>query len=211
MSALYEARDERRAAACYATGCAALDNHLPAVAGQAFAAALDFSPDRHATMESIINTSRHGPLGVSQLLSALDGSDAVRDDAVQNQLIYLNLLAGHDLGVMGEIIHNRRLRDPEDIYPRFLEAFALHLHGELGQAAELLVPLPRYRWHQGEAAVIASIVAAAGHIDRSAGLLSKIRNDDLFAEERTMVEPWQHRLATSAQLVSKASSAGGAQ
>ena len=205
MSGLYEARDERRPAACYAVGCAALDYHLSNVAGQAFATALDLSRDRHTTLENIINTSRHGRLNVVQLLNAFDGTDAIRDDSVQNQLLYLNLLAGHDVDTMREIIHNRRLIAPEDVYLRFLDAFALHLRGEYSQAAEMLVPLPRYRWHQGEAAVIASIVSAAGKMDRTGALLAKINSTELFAEERAMVEPWQHTLVTSGStLASKA-------
>jgi len=197
MTGLYEARDERRPSACYAVGCAALDHHLPNVASQAFANALELSKDRHTTMEAIINSSRHGSLNIAMLLSTFDGTDAVRDDSVQGQLIYLNLLAGRDVDSMREIIRNRRALAPDDVYLRFLDSFALHLGGHYTEAAELLVPLPRYRWHQGEAAVIASIVAAAGKIERTAGLLSKISATDLFAEERAMVEPWQHRLITA--------------
>lgn len=203
MNGLYEARDEKRAAACFATGCAALDHRLNSLAGQAFAAALDFADDRRATLESIINTSRHSSMNVAQLLGAFDGTDALHDETVQNQLIYLNLLAGRDLDTMREVIHNRRSQAPDETYLRFLEAFALHLRGDYSQAAQLLVPLPRYRWHQGEAAVIASIVAAAGKVDRSAGLLSRINTGELFAEERSMVEPWKQKLAAGQPLLSK--------
>ena len=207
MTGLYEGRDERRPSACYAVGCAALEHRLPNVACQAFATALDLSKDRHTILESIINTSRHGGLNVAQLLNSFDGTDAIRDDSVQNQLVYLNLLAGHDVDTMREVIRNRRALAPDDVYLRFLDAFALHLRGAYNEAAELLVPLPRYRWHQGEAAVIASIVSAAGKIERSAPLLAKISASDLFAEERAMVEPWQHHLVTSGStLVSKAES-----
>ena len=207
MNGLYEARDEKRAAACFATGCAALDHRLNNLAGQAFAAALDLADDRRATLESIINSSRHGAMNVAQLLGAFDGTDALHDETVQNQLIYLNLLAGRDLDTMREVIHNRRSQAPDETYLRFLEAFALHLRGDYSQAAQLLVPLPRYRWHQGEAAVIASIVAAAGKMDRSAGLLSRINTGELFTEERSMVEPWKQKLASSSPLLSKVETA----
>jgi hypothetical protein len=120
------------------------------------------------------------------------------DESVQNQLIYLHLLAGRDLSHMTEVIRQRRFREPEDVYLRFLDSFATHLRGDYAQAARLLVPLPRYRWHQGEAAVIAGIVVAAGNFDRSSGLISKISLDEIFAEERNMAEPWQQRLPAGA-------------
>lgn len=205
LDAFNESREVKGAAACYATGCAALDHRLPDLAGSAFAAALELSKDRRTTMEAIINSSRHGSLTVAQLLRAFESTNVFSDETVQNQLIYLHLLANRNVDHMTEVVRQRRQRNPDDVYLRFLESFAMHLHGDYAQAARLLVPLPRYRWHQGEAAVIAGIVVASGNFDRSAGLLSKISIDDLFAEERQMAEPWQQRaLAGPASLLSKA-------
>ena len=178
--AFNESREEKRSAACYATGCAALDHRLPILASQAFATALDLSKDRHGLMESITNRSRQSPLTITQLLRSLEGSATNQDESVQNQVIYLHLLADRDLDSMIEIIRNRRQLNPGDVYLRFLDALATCKHGEFTQAARMLVPLPRYRWHQGEAAVIASIVAAAGNYDRSASLLGQIDTTKLF-------------------------------
>jgi hypothetical protein len=197
-----ESRDEKRAPACFATGCAALDYHLPILASQAFATALDLAKDRRGLMESIINKSRQSPLTISQLLRSLEGSPTNQDQTVQNQLIYLHLLANRDLDSMIEVIHNRRTLDPGDVYLRFLDAFAAHRHGDFAQASRMLVPLPRYRWHQGEAAVIASIVAAAGSYDRSATLLGQIDTTKLFPEEQALITPWQQRIANGGNLVS---------
>ena len=201
-TALYEARDEKRAAACYTTGCAALDHRLPGLASQAFAAALDLAGDRGGLLESVINKTRQSPLSIAQLLGALDGTAVTSDETVQNKVIYLHLLADRDVDLMSELIRNRRAQAPEDVYLRFLEAFALHKHGDFVQAARLLVPLPRYRWHQGEAAVIASIVAASGNFDRSAALLGKIDTAKLFPEELALVNPWRMQIASRSQLVS---------
>lgn len=205
LDAFNESREEKNAAACFATGCAALDHRLTDLAGNAFAVALDCAKDRRPTMEAIINSSRHGGLSVAQLLHSLESTSAFSDESVQNRLIYLHLLAHHDVDRMSRLIQQRRLREPEDVYLRFLESFARHLNGDYAQAAKMLVPLPRYRWHQGEAAVIAGIVVAAGGFDRSAGLISKISLDDIFPEERSMAEPWQQRLRTgTVSLLSKA-------
>ncbi|MDB6119779.1 MAG: hypothetical protein JWO08_3560 [Verrucomicrobiaceae bacterium] len=201
-SALNESRDEQRASACYATGCAALDHRLSSLASQAFATALELARDRSGLMESIINKSRHSSLGIAQLLRSLDGTSTTSDPAVQNKLIYLNLLASHDIEATTEVIRNRRAQAPDDVYLRFLDAFAANKRGEFVQAASMLIPLPRYRWHQGEAAVIASIVAATGSYDRSASLIKQIDTASLFPEEQALTVPLQQDIASVSKLVS---------
>jgi hypothetical protein len=97
------------------------------------------------------------------------------------------------------IVRNRRQLEPQNVYLRFLEALALHKTGaNAGEAASLLVPLPRHRWHQGEAAVIASILASSGQIDRSAPLAAQIDATQLFAEENALFSPWQARFNMNA-------------
>lgn len=194
LDALAGAREERRAVDCFATGCVALDHSLENLASTAFAMALDLSSDRRSTMDSIMRKARGNPMPVATFLRALEGSAALRDDNVQSQLIYLSLLAGRQVDAMWDVIQVRRKQTPNDTYLRFLDAFALHQQGKFAQAAQQLVPLPKYRWHQGEAAVIASIVAAAGNFDRSTALLGQIDISLLFAEERLLVEPWHERL-----------------
>ncbi|MBL9142337.1 MAG: hypothetical protein JNM99_01535 [Verrucomicrobiaceae bacterium] len=204
LDALAGAREERRAVDCFATGCVALDHSLENLASTAFAMALDFSSDRRTTMDSIMRKARGNPMPVATFLRALEGSAALRDESVQSQLIYLSLLAGRQIDAMRDVIQARRQQTPSDTYLRFLDAFALHQQGKFTQAAQQLVPLPKYRWHQGEAAVIASIVAAAGNFDRSSALLGQIDDSLLFAEERLLVEPWHQRLNDGANILSTA-------
>ena len=207
--ALAEGRSVKYAAACYAIGCAALDHSLPKLASNAFAAALDFSTDRQHLMEDVTNTAQKIALPIATLLRALEGTESIGDDHVQNQLLYLNLLAGNDVETMSQVIHNRRAQAPDDVYLQFLEAFALHQRGLFSQAAKLLVPLPRYRWHQGEAAVIACIISVAGGMERSAALLSQVQAEALFPEERTLAEPWLNRLTSQGPVVTSTNGAGG--
>ena len=196
LDSLSSARDERRSPDCFVTGCAAMDHSLHNLASNAFAAALELSTDRKTVMNSILRVTRGRPMPVATLLRALEGSNALHDDSIQSQLIYLSLLAGHQVDMMADVIHARRIESPNDVYLRFLEAFALHQQSKFTQAAQILVPLPKYRWHQGEAAVIASIIAAAGNFDRSSALLGQIDSSLLFEEEKHLVEPWHQKLAT---------------
>jgi hypothetical protein len=193
---------ENRALDCYATGCAALDHALPTLAATAFATALDISKDRAKTMQAIVRSSRQGRLPLATFMRSLVGSPAMQDEAIQESLIYLSLLAGQKVDNMLAIVRNRRQFTPENIYLRFLEALALHQLGSHSDAASLLIPLPQYRWHQGEAAVLASIIAAAGKIDRSSALIQQIDPAQLFPEERTLFDPWHSRLNLGPGLVS---------
>lgn len=194
-------REENRALDCYATGVAALDHQLPILAANAFATALDLSKDRSKTMRAILRSSRPGRLPLSTFLRSLIGSPAMQDEAIQEQLIYLSLLANQKVDAMLAIVRNRRQVEPQNVYLRFLEALALHQTGSSGEAAGLLIPLPQHRWHQGEAAVIASIIASSGQIDRTKTLIQQIDPSQLFAEERALLAPWQTRLHTGDGLI----------
>jgi hypothetical protein len=200
--ALAASQRENRALDCYATGCAALDHALPNLAATAFATALDISKDRAKTMQSILRSSRQGRLPLDTFMRSLIGSPAMQDESIQESLIYLSLLTGQKVDNLLAIVRNRRQITPDNVYLRFLEAFALHQLGSHSDAASLLIPLPQHRWHQGEAAVLASIIAAAGKIDRSSALIQQIDPSQLLPEERTLFEPWRSRLNLGPGLVS---------
>ncbi|MDB6004657.1 MAG: hypothetical protein JWR15_1644, partial [Prosthecobacter sp.] len=116
-------------------------------------------------------------------------------------LIYLSLLTGEKVDSMRAVIRSRRQATPENVYLRFLEAFALHQQGSHFEAAGLLIPLPQHRWHQGEAAVVASIIASAGKIDRSSALIQQIDPAQLLPEEHTLFDPWSNRVALGTGLI----------
>lgn len=194
--AIGASREENRPLDCYAVGVAALDHHLPTLA----ATALDISKDRSKTMRAILRSARTGRLPLNTFLRSLIGSPAMHDESIQEQLIYLSLLADQKADAMLAIVRNRRQLEPQNVYLRFLEALAMHKTGaNASDAASLLVPLPRHRWHQGEAAVIASILASSGQIDRSAPLAAQIDLTQLFAEEKSLFTPWQARFGMNAE------------
>ncbi len=204
LEALSCAREERRAIDCYTTGCAALDNFLPDLASNAFASALEFAMDRRSALESIIRTTRGKGLSAANLLRSLEGGAALRDESIQDRLIYLSLLAGREVDAMRELVRAHRANAPGDVYFRFLESFALHQQGFFVESARLLVPLPKYQWHQGEAAVIATIMASSGKLESCSGLVGQIDSNRIFKEEKALVEPWQVRILADSPLLSNA-------
>ncbi|MGV3660983.1 MAG: hypothetical protein ACO1TE_12415 [Prosthecobacter sp.] len=191
--ALTASHRENRALDCYATGCAALDHSLPKLAASAFATALDISTDRARTMQSIIRSARQGRLPLETFMRSLAGSPALQDEAVQDSLIYLSLLANQKVDSLLTVIRTRRQTAPGNVYLRFLESLALHQQGSHFEAASLLIPLPQHRWHQGEAAVVASIIASAGKIDRATFLIQQIDPTQLLPEEHALFDPWRNR------------------
>ena len=199
--ALLASQRENRAVDCYAIGCAALDHTLPNLASTAFATALDISHDRAKTMQAIVRSARQGRLPLEILMRSLVGSPAMQDESVQESLIYLSLLCRQKVDGMLGVIRSRRQILPENVYLRFLEALALHQQGNHFEAASLLIPLPQYRWHQGEAAVLASIIASAGKIDRSSALIQQIDPTQLLPEEHTLFDPWRNRVTLGTGLI----------
>ena len=199
--ALTASQRENRALDCYAVGCAAIDHTLPDLAATAFAVALDISSDRAKTMQAIVRSARQGRLPLDTLMRSLVGSPAMQDESIQESLIYLSLLANQKVDGLITVIRNRRQTDPENVYLRFLEALALSQQGNQLDAASLLIPLPQYRWHQGEAAVLASIIASAGKIDRSSTLIQQIDPTQLLPEEHTLFDPWRNRVSLGTGLI----------
>jgi len=203
--ALASSRLENRELDCYAAGCAALDHAMPVLAAEAFAAALDISKKRSNTMQSIMRSARQGSLPLAVFIRALIGSPALQDETIQESLIYISLLTGQKSDSMLAVVRHRRQQTPDNVYLRFLEAFALHQQGSHVDAKALLIPLPRYRWHQGEAAVLASIISASGEVERSSSLIQQIDTEKLFAEERAIFDPWQSRLTLGPSVASSSS------
>jgi len=199
--ALLASQRENRSLDCYAVGCAALDHHLPNLAATAFATSLDISHDRVKTMQAIVRSARQGRLPLDIIMRSLVGSPAMQDESIQESLIYLSLLTDQKVDSMLAVIRSRRQVFPENVYLRFLEALALHQQGNHFEAASLLIPLPQYRWHQGEAAVLASIIASAGKIDRSSALIQQIDPTQLLPEEHNLFDPWRNRVTLGTGLI----------
>jgi hypothetical protein len=200
-AAMQEGRVMRQTAGCFTIGVAALDLQHPTIACQAFAYSIEFSNDRRRTLNSVMHHARKHGMSVNELLESVKRTCIFHDDDKDEALAYLTLLAQKDYQQITQYIQQKRQNNPNDVYLRFLDSFAQYQQGQYSTAAEMLVPLPRYRWQQGEAAVIAAIMASAGQIDRSSALLSQVNETQIFAEERALVEPWKFRLKLGKELV----------
>ena len=114
---------------------------------------------------------------------------------LRKRIAYLELLNGQNLPATEREIAALAQATPSDPVVRMLVAFARYKQSDLTGAVKSLVPLPQYRWHQGEAAVILSIMASGGCLDQTAPLATSIKKDGLLREEREMVTPWLDALA----------------
>ena len=195
--ALAEAREEKHPVACYTIGCVALEMKLGNLASDAFACAIALSPQRDQTIEDIVNTSRRGGMPVAGVLNAIfqSGAASAASDSVQRQLCYLRFLSGQQIPAANAFVEKQKTNSPNDPYFRLLQAFSEYRSGRFNEVLHLLIPLPRYRWQQGEAAVIASLICSAGSFDHCAGLISQIDTTRIFPEERALLEPWRTRLS----------------
>jgi len=114
---------------------------------------------------------------------------------LRKRIAYLELLNGQNLPATEREIAALAQATPSDPVVRMLVAFARYKQSDLTGAVKSLIPLPQYRWHQGEAAVILSIMASGGCLDQTAPLATSIKKDGLLREEREMVTPWLDALA----------------
>ena len=206
-SALDEAIEGRKPVACYAVGCMALEQNLKAAAIAAFSAAAEMANGDLSLVDGIISSSRRAGLGAREVLQTLEQHASPRDTGLQDRLCYLRLLAGQEPMASQAFIAARRAQMPDAPYLKLLEALQLHKSGDFIQSMQTLVPLPSHRWHQGEAAVLAAIMASAGKFEQSSVLFQQVQTARLFPEENAMIEPWRTRMALDKTLLGSVSPA----
>ena len=184
--AISEAISERRWTSAYTAARMALDQKLPTQASRALEAALRMAPDQTAALQRVIATGRESqtPLQVIRYAAKTVFATEPATSPIGRQLSYLNLLAG--LGL--DLRRGEALADHPEL--EFLEAFALHQRGEHQSAALRVAHMPKHRWLPAQAGIIGAILSAAGQHQDAGGLLQLAAQQDLFPEERHVVEPW---------------------
>lgn len=199
-SVITEALLEKRWQSAYTASKMALDHKQHGMAMRAFEAALRLAPEKSEMLQLVTSAARqyHAPVNIVRM-AALDALRENEEPSVRLQLAYLNALVGSTTEAPAD-------NSPESI---FVRAFQSYQKGELHDAIEILVPLPRHRWHQGQAAVIASILASGGQLDASRPLLEQIDPQQLFEEERQIVQPWMTGNTLGLGINNLASDAGG--
>ncbi len=178
-----EAVSERRWASALTAGKMALDHRLPQIATRAFDAAIRLAPNQAAALERVGSIARGFDRGLSVVrLAASAALRPTQDDEAELTLAYLDRLAGlSPAASAGE--------SPDHI---FLRAFDFYRQGKVNEALSAIKDLPRHRWHQGQAAIIGSILAAAGQAEAAAALFEGVNRDFLYAEELAIAEPWMN-------------------
>ncbi len=188
--ALVEASVEGRQGAYVAIGHIALDFALHDIAADAFARALDLPFGRHLPLDAFILASRRAARPLDEILQQLDQralTDRTNLD-LQMHTAYLRLLTGDRIETTAQALEQICKRLPHDSRARFLHAFALHRLGDFAGALAKLTPFPNHRWHHGEAAVIAAILAASGDILQATRIAANVTTaKTLFPEEAAMM------------------------
>jgi tetratricopeptide (TPR) repeat protein len=204
--ALKEAYEEKRAVACFAIGAIAIESKDINLASNAFAYAVELAGPMTHMYDRIISAARTGGMSATEVLQLFSRlpEKAGDDEVLQEQLCYLRLLGKVQIENVLAYLTKATPQKREGAYFRLLRGLALHQQGDYTEAAENLIPLPQYSWHQGEAAVIAAITAGAGMIRQTSDLIGQINPELLFPEERAMIEPWRTQQTVKKDLLSKA-------
>ena len=184
-----KATSEGRQSTFMAIGKIALEHRLDAIAVSAFGAAMEFPFSEHLPLNDYVLASRRAHASAGDVLRALSTRELIDrwNLDLQKHVCYFRLLLATDIEMTAGRVDQLNRLLPEDPYIRFLGALASFRLGDFNAAADKLVPLPVHRWHQGEAAVMASIFTAAGRFDQAGKLLPRINGTGMFAEETQLL------------------------
>lgn len=187
------------AEACYVIGMLALNTGTPDLALSALTRAVELIPSWTLPAEPLLVAARKSGQGIDQVLEGLRNiSHLPASNALRKRLAYLKLLACQDLAATAAEIQSLHAAFPGDPFVRLLAAFGRYKKRDFAAAVKDLLPLPNYKWHQGEAAVIVSIMASGGLLDQTQPLVKVIKPSHLFPEEKELVTPWLDRLVVNA-------------
>lgn len=187
----------RQPETAYVLGMLSLASGSYDLGTQALTRAIEANPSWSLPADSLLFAARKINRDGNSILSSLQHLARLPISInLRKRIAYLELLNGHNVPATEREIAALAQATPSDPVVRMLVAFARYKQSDLTGAVKSLVPLPQYRWHQGEAAVILSIMASGGCLDQSAPLATSIKKDGLLREEREMVTPWLDALAS---------------
>jgi tetratricopeptide (TPR) repeat protein len=184
------------AQACYVIGSLALNTGTPDLALSAFTRALEMEPHWALPAEPLLLAARKSGRDSSQVLEGLRKLSRLPSSvALRKRIAYLKLLANDSLASTETEVSALLTGFPGDPFLRMLAAFGRYKQSDFATAVKGLIPLPNHQWHQGEAAVIVSIMASGGLLDQTLPLVTAIKKNNLFREEKELVTPWIDALA----------------
>ncbi len=188
-AAMAGATDEGRQSTFMAIGRVALEYGFDSIAVSAFGTAMEFPFGQYLPLDDFVLAARRARVPAQDVLRALQARELIDrwNLDLQKHACYFRLLLATDLEKTGDAIRRLTLLLPDDPCFRLLSALALFRAGDYSRAADILVPLPEHRWHQGEVAVITAIFTAAGNIDQAEKLLGTVHGTGMFAEESALI------------------------
>jgi tetratricopeptide (TPR) repeat protein len=166
-------------------GYAAMDHGLNRMATRALSAAMELSGDISTPVNELMSAARRGGATAPEVMRSLAKISARPGTALETRkrAAYLQLLCGEELERAALDVLRLREELPDDPYLRFLNAFAHYRLGDHQGALKSLLPLPKYRWHQGEVAVMTAILSSGGEIAQAASLAGGLTGAGMFDEE----------------------------
>jgi Flp pilus assembly protein TadD len=183
--ALEDSIVRKDAGAVMSVGYAAMDHGLNRMAAKALSSALEISADTTGPVNELMSVARRGGMTAPEIMHCLSNAGARPGASLETRkrAAYLRLLCGEDIERAALDVARLREELPEDAYLRFLNAFAHYRMGDHHGAVESLLPLPKYRWHQGEVAVMTAILSSGGKIAQAASLAGGLTGAGMFDEE----------------------------
>jgi tetratricopeptide (TPR) repeat protein len=193
---LAKSESSRQAETSYVLGMLSLASGSYDLGTHALTRAIEANPSWSLPADSLLFAARKINRDGGSILASLQHLARLPISInLRKRIAYLELLNGQNLPATEREIAALAQATPSDPVVRMLVAFARYKQSDLTGAVKSLIPLPQYRWHQGEAAVILSIMASGGCLDQTAPLATSIKKDGLLREEREMVTPWLNALA----------------
>lgn len=193
---LAKSESSRQAETSYVLGMLSLASGSYDLGTKALTRAIEANPSWSLPADSLLFAARKINRDGGSILASLQHLARLPISInLRKRIAYLELLNGQNLPATEREIAALAQATPSDPVVRMLVAFARYKQSDLTGAVKSLIPLPQYRWHQGEAAVILSIMASGGCLDQTAPLATSIKKDGLLREEREMVTPWLDALA----------------
>jgi tetratricopeptide (TPR) repeat protein len=193
---LAKSESSRQAETSYVLGMLSLASGSYDLGTHALTRAIEANPSWSLPADSLLFAARKINRDGGSILASLQHLARLPISInLRKRIAYLELLNGQNLPATEREIAALAQATPSDPVVRMLVAFARYKQSDLTGAVKSLIPLPQYRWHQGEAAVILSIMASGGCLDQTAPLATSIKKDGLLREEREMVTPWLDALA----------------
>jgi tetratricopeptide (TPR) repeat protein len=193
---LTRSEPSRNAETAYVLGMLSLASGSYDLGTKGLTRAIEANPSWSLPADSLIFAARKIKREGSSILASIQHLSRLPISInLRKRIAYLELLNNQDIIGTEREINALAKATPSDPVVRMLVAFARYKQSDLTGAVKSLVPLPQYRWHQGEAAVILSIMASGGCLDQTASLALSIKKDGLLREERELVTPWLEALA----------------